>query len=114
MNYNCEKFIDGYIESFNRTNKSQDEKRGLALPKMEDIRTLEEELMALFFPGLSGSESKSKLISVVTYHMENVTRLLYDSILLAMSYEDKGNYDYTPENRFEVTLQPEINNNEET
>ena len=59
MNYNCEKFIDGYIESFNRTNKSQDEKRGLALPKMEDIRTLEEELMALFFPGLSGSESKS-------------------------------------------------------
>ena len=91
MNYNCEKFIDGYIESFNRTNKSQDEKRGLALPKMEDIRTLEEELMALFFPGLSGSESKSKLISVVTYHMENVTRLLYDSILLAMSYEDKGN-----------------------
>ena len=90
MNYNCEKFIDGYIESFNRTNKSQDEKRGLALPKMEDIRTLEEELMALFFPGLSGSESKSKLISVVTYHMENVTRLLFDSVLLALSYEDKG------------------------
>ena len=90
MTYNCEQFIDGYIESFNRTNKSQDEKRGLSLPKMEDITTLESELMALFFPGLSGSESKSKLISVVTYHMENVTRLLYDSILLALSYEDKG------------------------
>ena len=57
---------------------------------MEDIETLEEELMALFFPGLSGSESKSKLISVVTYHMESVTRLLYDSVLLALSYEDKG------------------------
>ena len=90
MNYDCEKFIDSYIESFNRTSKSQDEKRGLALPKMEDIETLEEELMALFFPGLSGSESKSKLISVVTYHMEGVTRLLYDSVLLALSYEDKG------------------------
>lgn len=90
MNYDCEKFIDSYIESFNRTSKSQDEKRGLALPKMEDIETLEEELMALFFPGLSGSESKSKLISVVTYHMESVTRLLYDSVLLALSYEDKG------------------------
>ena len=90
MTYNCEQFIDGYIESFNRTNKSQDDKRGLSLPKMEDITTLESELMALFFPGLSGSESKSKLISVVTYHMENVTRLLYDSILLALSYEDKG------------------------
>ena len=46
MNYDCEKFIDSYIESFNRTSKSQDEKRGLALPKMEDIETLEEELMA--------------------------------------------------------------------
>ena len=90
MNYDCEKFIDSYIESFNRTSKSQEEKRGLALPKMEDIETLEEELMALFFPGLSGSESKSKLISVVTYHMESVTRLLYDSVLLALSYEDKG------------------------
>ena len=90
MNYDCEKFIDSYIESFNRTSKSQDEKRGLALPKMEDIETLEEELMSLFFPGLSGSESKSKLISVVTYHMESVTRLLYDSVLLALSYEDKG------------------------
>ncbi len=91
MNYNCERFIDGYIESFNRMQKSQDEKKGLALPKMEDIKTLEDELMALFFPGLSGSESKSKLISVVTYHMESVTRLLYDSVLLALSYEDKGN-----------------------
>lgn len=91
MTYNCEKFIDSYIEAFNRTSKKDEEKRGLALPKMEDISTLEDELMALFFPGLSGSESKSKLISVVTYHMESVTRLLYDSVLLALSYEDKGN-----------------------
>lgn len=89
MNYNCDRFIDDYIASFNRTNKNQEEKKGLVLPKMEDIATLEEELMSLFFPGLSGSESKSKLISVVTYHMENVTRLLYDSILLSLSYEDK-------------------------
>ena len=45
------------------------------------------------------------------------TLLLFVAILslTAVScFKDKGNYDYTPENRFEVTLQPEINNNEET
>lgn len=45
------------------------------------------------------------------------TLLLFVAILslTAVScFKDKGNYDYTPENRFEVKLQPEINNNEET
>ena len=90
MTYNCEDNIDKYIASFSRTQKDTTKKKGLILPKMEDIATLEDELMDLFFPGLSGGETKSKLISVVAYHMENVTRLLYDSILLAVSYEDKG------------------------
>lgn len=93
MNYNCEKFIDPYIDSFSRTTKVQEEKKGLMLPSMEDIATLQEEIVNLFFPGLSGGETKSKLISVVTYHMENVTRLLSDSIFLALSYEDKGKTD---------------------
>ena len=45
------------------------------------------------------------------------TLLLFVAILsltVVSCFKDKGNYDYTPENRFEVTLQPEINNNEET
>ena len=49
--------------------------------------------------------------------MKRVYTLLFVAILslTAVScFKDKGNYDYTPENRFEVTLQPEINNNEET
>ena len=90
MNYNCERFIDPYIESFSRTGKVQEEKKGLQLPSMEDIATLQQEIINLFFPGLSGGETRSKLISVTTYHMENVTRLLSDSIFLALSYEDKG------------------------
>ncbi len=90
MNYNCERFIDPYIESFSRTSKVQEEKKGLQLPSMEDIATLQQEIINLFFPGLSGGETRSKLISVITYHMENVTRLLSDSVFLALSYEDKG------------------------
>lgn len=92
MNYNCEKYIDSYIASFSRTQEARDNKRGLVLPQMDDIVSLEDELVKLFFPGLSGGESKSKLISVVTYHMENVTRLLSDSIFLALCYEDKGKH----------------------
>ena len=49
--------------------------------------------------------------------MKRVYTLLFIAILslTAVScFKDKGNYDYTPENRFEVTLQPEITNNEET
>lgn len=90
MNYNCERFIDPYIESFSRNSKVQEEKKGLQLPSMEDIATLQQEIINLFFPGLSGGETRSKLISVITYHMENVTRLLSDSVFLALSYEDKG------------------------
>ena len=44
--------------------------------------------------------------------MKRVYTLLFVAILslTAVScFKDKGNYDYTPENRFEVTLQPEIN-----
>ena len=49
--------------------------------------------------------------------MKRVYTLLFVAILslTAVScFKDKGNYDYTPENRFEVTLQPEITNDEET
>ena len=39
------------------------------------------------------------------------TLLLFVAILsltVVSCFKDKGNYDYTPENRFEVKLQPEI------
>lgn len=95
MYYSCEKHIDSYISTFTRTQQDRDNKKGLVLPNMDDIVNLEEELIKLFFPGLSGGESKSKLISVVTYHMENVTRLLADSIFLALCYEDKSRHQDT-------------------
>lgn len=90
MYYSCDKFIPSYIDSFNRNKRNTENKKGLVLPKMEDIESLENEVFALFFPGLSGGETRSKLISIISYHMENVTRLLADSVFLALSYEDKG------------------------
>lgn len=95
MNYNCKPFIDAYVDSFSRTQESRENKQGLVLPQMEDLTYLEEELVKLFFPGLSGGESRAKLNHVITYHMENVTRLLADSIYLALCYEDKGQHQDT-------------------
>ena len=93
MYYNCEPHIEAYVDSFSRTTESRENKQGLVLPQMEDLTYLEEELVKLFFPGLSGGESRAKLNHVITYHMENVTRLLIDSIYLAYCYEDKGQHD---------------------
>ena len=93
MYYNCEPHIEAYVDSFKRTQESREEKEGLVLPQMEDLTYLEEELVKLFFPGLSGGESRAKLNHVIRYHMENVTRLLIDSINLAYCYEDKGEHD---------------------
>ena len=53
---------------------------------MDDIRTLEEMLMQLFFPGHQGDNPKT-LKKVVQYLMENTMHLMYDSISLALQYE---------------------------
>ena len=90
MYYDGKEFLKPFIESFDRMGRENVGKRGLVLPNMEDMVRLENEIMALFFPGLSGGEDSDELISTIHYHYDNVAKLLQDAIFLALTYEDKG------------------------
>ena len=85
--YIAERFVDSFLDSFARTHRSSFGLPASKLPKMEDIETLEDTLMTLFFPGHQGAENARSLRSTVEYSLENATRLLYDSISLARHYE---------------------------
>ena len=55
---------------------------------MTDIETLEEQFMALFFPGHQGTGSMESLRKTVRYSLEKASRLLLDSIRLSLHYEN--------------------------
>ena len=56
---------------------------------MDDIKTLNDCLMQLFFPGHLGDSPKS-LRNAVQFQMENTMHLIYDSTSLALRYENEG------------------------
>ena len=85
--YSAEKFIDEYLDSFARTHRQKFSRGESPLPKLRDIETLNEQLLTLFFPGHQGTENMRSLRSVVGYSMQIFTRLLCDSIKLALIYE---------------------------
>lgn len=91
MVYYCDSFIDDYLDAFSRTHRPSFGRGATALPRMNDIMTMEDELSELFFPGHIGTQDKNSLRKTVAYHMENATRLLFDSISLALRYESKDN-----------------------
>ena len=81
------------MSSFERIGRNNEEKKGLVLPNMADMLTLKEEIINLFFPGLSGGEYPDELLSAIHFHYNNVVKLLADSVLLSYAYEDKGKSD---------------------
>ena len=84
--YDPSKFVDPFIDSFARMHRSFG-KQDSALPRMEDIETLNSTLLQLFFPGHLGTGTAKSLKNVVQYLMENAMRLIFDSITLALNYE---------------------------
>lgn len=87
--YDPSRFVEPFIASFDRTRRQESPKADFPLPRMDDIETLEETLMKLFFPGHQGDDP-GKLKKVVQYLMENTMHLIYDSIELAIQYENKS------------------------
>ncbi len=86
--YNPDKFVEPFLGSFSRMHRPEFGRKTTPLPRMDDIRTLEETLMKLFFPGHQGSENPKGLRKVIQYLMEDTMHLIYDSIFLALQYEN--------------------------
>ena len=93
MYYDGKEYLDAFMSSFERIGRNNEEKKGLVLPNMADMLTLKEEIINLFFPGLSGGEYPDELLSAIHFHYNNVVKLLADSVLLSYAYEDKGKSD---------------------
>ena len=85
---NTDRYLDSFLESFSRTHKKEFTRGESALPRMKDIETLEEQFMALFFPGHQGTGSIESLTKAVRYNLEKTSRLLEDSIKLSLRYEN--------------------------
>ncbi len=85
--YDPSRFIDPFLDSFERTKNADFSRKNCPLPCMEDIITLNSCLMKLFFPGHLGDNPK-RLRNAVQYQMENTMHLIYDSISLALRYEN--------------------------
>ena len=90
--YDPSKFVDPFIDSFARVQRGFG-KQDSALPRMEDIETLNNMLLQLFFPGHLGTGTAKSLKNVIQYLMESTMHLIFDSITLALKYEypDKSN-----------------------
>ena len=87
--YDPSRFVDPFLSSFSRTKRENFVKRTSPLPRMDDIKTLNDCLMQLFFPGHLGDSPKS-LRNAVQFQMENTMHLIYDSTALALRYENEG------------------------
>ncbi len=86
--YSSDRFVGKYLDSFARMHRESFGRGSVSLPKMEDIETLEEMLMTLFFPGHQGADNPRSLRSAIEYSLEGTTRLLYDAIGRAVRYEN--------------------------
>ena len=85
---NPDDYLDSFLSSFSRTQRTGFTRGETSLPKMKDIETLEEQFMMLFFPGHQGTGSIESLSKAVRYNLEKTARLLSDSIRLSVRYEN--------------------------
>lgn len=96
MRYNPAPFLDSYLESFDRTRRFNFVKGTKGLPSMKDIERIEDEFINLFFPGHAGIKDRLSLKQAVSIHLDTVSNLLYNTILLALEYE--SDEEHTREN----------------
>jgi len=86
-----DRYLDDYISSFSRTQSSAHFHGVMALPKVQDVRLMEESLMEVFFPGRSRDRSECSLESALSLELKHFASLLEDSIFLAYKYEEREN-----------------------
>lgn len=83
------KYIGTYISSFSRLSNAAHFHGVVALPKMQEIRAMEQSLMELFFPGRVRDCNDCTLEEAVRLELERFTALLDESVFLAYQYENR-------------------------
>ena len=83
------KFLNSYIASFSRITNTAHFHGVVALPKMQEIRAMEESLMEVFFPGRVRDCNDCTLEEAVALELDRFTSLLEESIYLAYQYENR-------------------------
>ena len=86
MKFDFSPFLDSYVDSFERTKGSFEEKN-LRLPNISDIRKMMDEFFALLFPGGEEVTSPGMLKGVISRHMEAASDLLYQCAKIAWRSE---------------------------
>lgn len=86
MRFDSSKYLDSYLESFSRVKNDSFNIRSEQLPSVQSIMELEEELIALFFPGYEEILSEGMLRQTLSRHMEKAGDLLYQASLLAFRH----------------------------
>ncbi|MGN1163301.1 MAG: serine O-acetyltransferase EpsC [Candidatus Ornithospirochaeta sp.] len=86
MKFDFSPFLESYVDSFERTKGSFEEKN-LRLPSISDIRKMMDEFFALLFPGGEEFSSPGMLKGVVSRHMEAASDLLYQCAKIAWRSE---------------------------
>ena len=83
-----ESILETYLDSFSRLHRSSVPRDSSSLPRMKDIRKLEDTLLSLFFPGEYITEAPDSLKSAVKNSLENTINLLESTISKAIKYEN--------------------------
>lgn len=87
-----DKYLPSYISSFARVSNPSHFHGIVALPKMQDVKAMEESLMEIFFPGRVRDCNDCTLEEAVKLELQRFTSLLEESIYLAYQYELRERY----------------------
>lgn len=90
MNFDTEKYLDKYLQSFNRIRNTAHFHGSHELPSMKDIKDISEGLMDLFFPGRAEGDQFCTLEEAVKRNLDYLIEKLEKSIDLAYTYEGKS------------------------
>ncbi len=84
-----EKYLPSYISSFSRTQNSAHFHGVVALPKIQNVRLMEESLMEVFFPGRAKECKDCTLEETIALELKRFIPLLDEAIYLAYQYDRK-------------------------
>ncbi len=85
--YDLDNILDRYLDSFSRMHRTLSPRDSSSLPRMEDVKRMEDTLLSLFFPGEYVSDDPDSLRSAVKRNLDTTLSLLSNMILKAMKYE---------------------------
>lgn len=87
MRYDSSDYLDSYLSSFDRSRRDVFKHGTNPLPSLKDVKRMEDEFMALFFPGHAGIKDRESLKHIVSIHLSTSSTLLYEAIYLSLAYE---------------------------